>query len=576
LIKKEFKERFFKITETIKKYRLSITLFLIIFISGFLIRYWACFDKDLLLYFSNDDVGHSNISGYNKYLHEINYNLKGIFINSYVDAHPALRNILINILYRYIDNIYQIRLVSFIPGLILIPTFFVYGFSIFYKKTTETRITIGLICATIASFSSSLITLSIETRPYMMMLVFEVLALVFFFLAVERKSNLAIPLFFLFSSLACFSDYSPVLSILCLSLLLVFSVIFQQKISFTKISLTFVSGLSALAFNLFQLSLLIKKGSVEKYTQYDFDYISRNYLNDFKAIFGKLSAVFYTFFGNYQAKPLTIHFDFHLLCDCLTILFIVALIYLYYKKEYLLLLISALPVVAAIVAAFAKVQPFGLGRQNVYLVPYIFIPICFIFCEFYPNKMKLVKKLILSAFLILFILGQGFSLSIVKTIDSFALPTHIAMITSTKPKEFLYAYKWVRYKAHTNQDVVLVDQNLNRRMHLFTHFERMKYLVKNKEARKDATLSYKELNHLKFTQWNWAFNNICVVNTNENTLKNCFEKFKNKENHKYKFIGFQFRKDFDRMKMKEFGFKFKNELDNYDSLYIDLYTKMKK
>jgi hypothetical protein len=102
---------------------LCFLVFLIVFF-GFLIRYLAAFNQDLMLYFSNDDFGHMSYrSGFNPFSKSTG-SLVGIFFESYGDAHPPVRNILLNLLYGVINNIYLTRLVSFIPGVLLIPAGF--------------------------------------------------------------------------------------------------------------------------------------------------------------------------------------------------------------------------------------------------------------------------------------------------------------------------------------------------------------------------------------------------------------------------------------------------------------------
>ena len=287
---------------------------------------------------------------------------------SYDDGHPPLRNIILNILLRFTKDLNSVRLISLVPGLILIPLSFFLGLTVDHKGSKKDGILVGLLFAFLITFLQIFIQLSFETRPYMMCSMFTFIATfsTIKFSRTQSKSSLII--FCLSACLALLSNYPSmsIISICCLSIIILTIQNFKSLSQVTKI-LIFVTLSTITLLTTFQAHYLQKQGSLHKYAGLAInkeatDYISSYYIKDLKEIPGKLVGYFHFFCSSENDKVNNIASIIFFLA------YILGLIVLIKRRSYLLLSISTIPFIFAIIAALAYLYPLGPSRHCTYLV----------------------------------------------------------------------------------------------------------------------------------------------------------------------------------------------------------------
>ena len=135
-----------------------------------------------------------------------------------------------NILVRFTDNVYHLRLVSFIPGILLIPLSFLSA-QLIFKKIEVGKLyskLISLLISSFYAFSFFFVILSTGTRPYTLMLVFQMLAFCFLLLHIDNKEHKYLLLFYLSSLFAILSDYSSLMSVFVFSLIIIAITFFKD------------------------------------------------------------------------------------------------------------------------------------------------------------------------------------------------------------------------------------------------------------------------------------------------------------------------------------------------------------
>lgn len=540
-----------------------------------MIRYLGSFDENFMLYFSEDDVDHMHWSGLNPFSKE-NANLTTVFLNSYQDAHPPLRNILVNLIFRFIDNVNMLRLVAFIPGVLLLPTSFLLGYSFFLNKELDQRLYSGLILSFLVANMETLILLSIETRPYSLMLLFEMLALISLLFVLKRNKQYLIAPFYIFSLLAIFADYSALVPIGGLNMILLSYVLWNKDLK-RKILSVASGSILLIAAVVFQFILLTRSKYFDKLVDFHGGWIQVNYMDEISDIPRHFVSVFKTFFSypGFSVPSLdryTSNDKYYIYAlTFLAVLFLLGLIYSFIKKEYLLFSLPVLIISIAIFMAYLKLAPFGAGRQNLYLLPFLLIPIFSFYALLLETSLKPLFKGMLIIVLVLFPWSQGFSLSLSKTIKSFTSDKFHCFPSTLSNKDLLKLSKWVLNESNSKKETIVISCLLKHKLKHYLFFRRLQMQL---NYRKGLNGSDKREN--KLINSISKFGNFEI----ENVIN--FHQFSKviKSNSKYRqkldeilFVGSSSSRKEDHDFMKKRDFILVKTIRDEGNWYVDLYKK---
>jgi hypothetical protein len=561
------------------KYRLIWLGLIIIILFGFCIRYLAAFDQDSMLYFSQDDFDHMAYKSGFRISQDANVSLTSIFFDSYKDAHPPLRNILLNFLLKIINNIYLTRLASFIPGVLLIPASFLLGYSFFLNSDLRQRLYSGLVCSFLITNMETLILLSVESRPYSLMLLFEIMAIVSLLFVVKKKINYLIIPFYIFSIFAIFTDYSALVPIAVLNSILLFYSLWDRevKVRITRVILGSISLTLAVLFQYIQLS---KFNSIHHFSDYGAEYIKVNYIHKICDIPIHLVSTFKTFFSypGFSVPSLVKYAsDDKAYVYTLTFLFaffLLGLIYLLIKKEYLLFSLPVLTILIAITIAYLRFAPFGVGRQNVYLLPFLLIPIFSLYAFLLKTDLKPLFKVILIIALVLFPWSQGFSWSLSKTIKSFTVDTDKYLPSSSHRETFLNSGQWILNKSNSEQRIILISDLLHTRIKNYVFFTRMQMRLGSRNNSNKIGKEEKSFVNLMPKSGDFNSVNICTPFDHAFNLDSkCMDKLDDFAliNDEIIFVGLNSARESDQASMRELGFSKLREIFTENEWYVDLY-----
>jgi hypothetical protein len=363
----------------LKSYKLAITTLFILILIGLFIRSYNTLWGPSIIPLSGDDFYHiflwSGIEGLredfnNKSLFRP---LTEVFMFSYDDGHPPLRNIVLNIVLRFTKDLNSVRLISLIPGLIMIPLSFFLATTIDQNKNKKNGVLVGLLFAFLLTFLQVFIQLSFETRPYMMSSIFSFIS-IFVTLKFSRTlSKNSLVIFCISSCLALLSNYTSISIILicCLSILILAIRNYNALSPTLKILILIALSLNA-SLTIFQAYYVEKQGSLHRYTgksvsQKANDYVASYYIKDIKDIPQRLIHYFH-FFCSSKNKQIN-----NVASVALFLAYIWGLTVLFKKKSYLLLSICIFPFVFGILAALGSLYPLGPNRHCSYLLPSVLI-----------------------------------------------------------------------------------------------------------------------------------------------------------------------------------------------------------
>ena len=359
-------------------------------ITGIIIRCYGGIFEPYVLYFGQDDYGHLKFSGY-KPPARISTDLIDIFFASYRDAHPPLRNIVLNLILRISDNLYYARFVAIIPGVLLILAMFYLGLSVCRDAPAKYRYIASIFCAFMVAVMSPMVLWSIETRPYMLMLLFQVGALICLLQYARSYSLRWLTGFFCCALLSIFSDYSVVISIGIYTLIVLY-ISCKRPCPRRLLIMSLIGGAILMACMLFQYWQMQHFGTFDNMTgETQHRYIASNYMDHIQDIPKHFFAFFQLFVQGVSStyKPIASSF--------IGILYLCGLWLLYRRKSYALLIISGLPIILAFILAYSKLFPFGNTRHCLYLMPSVAIALLSVgrtyaesrFCR-YPKTLLLV------------------------------------------------------------------------------------------------------------------------------------------------------------------------------------------
>ena len=146
-----------------------------------------------------------------------------IIRDSYVDAHPPIRNVILHLITQVTMDPFWLRSVAWVPGIMLLPLVYIWLWRIFDSRLA------GAIGVTIAGFSYELISLSMSTRPYMLFGCFMVGYLICWQQSFQVRSMRWAWLLVLFGSLSSLTHYGAVVYLIPAILISGFSFYVSSK-----------------------------------------------------------------------------------------------------------------------------------------------------------------------------------------------------------------------------------------------------------------------------------------------------------------------------------------------------------
>lgn len=346
-------------------YCMWAVLFLLICI-GSVLRLYGALLGPYVLFFSLDDFNHFRLSGY-KPPDMIADDLKAVFLQSYRDPHPPMRNIIVNLIFRFSDSIYASRLVGLVPSVLIIPAMCAFGYTISSFASSRQRWLVGLCFAFFATFMHLMIRLSIETRPYMLMLLFQLVAMTCLIHYARSYALKWLFGFLLCSVIVIFTDYSavPLIGLCTVIMLYVSSSKTCPKLIKT---LVLMSAVFLLFVVFFQYWNMHKFGTFDEFTGESWNYIRRRYIVRASGIPWRFLNFFKIFLQD--TSPWN---GARNIIPLLLILYLWGLWCLYRRQSYLMLILASVPFIVAILLAYMRLFPFSPQRQSLYLVPCVLI-----------------------------------------------------------------------------------------------------------------------------------------------------------------------------------------------------------
>jgi hypothetical protein len=461
---------------TLEEHKLVFFLLIFFILFGAFIRSFNILWGSEILYLEGDDFFHFMWSGYDEANHHISNNLSEVFFGSYRDAHPPLRNLLLNALLRSTSDLTQTRLVAFIPGLILILSSFIFGIIFSEKTNRRNRLFIGLFFALIATVMQELVYLSISTRPYMLMINFQIaslLALMLFF----RNNSLVNFLFFLFFAiLSTLTTYSANIIVGTYCLVLVTHILIHRaKFNNRKIILIFMGLVFLTGITLFQFFELKKGQAFNWLIKLNAeapagDYISKNYISSLKEIPTKFINYFAIFFEKTQMKS---KFIFTLLA----LAYLLGVILLIRKKSFEKAALAALPFLVIIFFAHAHILPFSSNRHCLVLLPSVFIS----YNELLERILETKFKILLPVLALIYVISSNLFPQSGNYHSKFIeYESNKYGFSVLNKEDYEFIFKKLNESIAQNQ-LIIIDKNATNRLTLFKLFSNLDSLIKDKE-----------------------------------------------------------------------------------------------
>lgn len=457
-------------------------LFLIVV--GFIIRYFGAFHESTLLYFGHDDYGHFKRAGFLPYAISFETDLLKLIVDSYKDAHPPLRNIILHFILMNSSNIYFARLVAFVPGILLIPSTFYLAYKIFDGQGRKQQYLLGLVAAAIITFLYPLIHLTFETRPYSIMLFLVTGILVSLISFIKKPTNTSCVFFFILSFLIIFDDYSVIPMIGLYGLVMIY--LSFRKNRYKNFRPLIMVGVSLQALMVICQFLLVKYQNIKPYTEHVSRYFdAESYLETVSNV-PENFILFLKYFMNTGD-----HYMDLILAVALFIAYILGLGILYKKKEMIYFLISSVPVLMVVLLAIFKFFPLNGTRHNIYLLPCLLIPLLFLIQKITLLNNKLVRGLLLSCLLLLYLFSQGILTSPVKYYKSHMDNSQTYYLGSLSRDDLaLILTKATSEKAQ--KSFLMIERNILKKLDYFKSLYKLE--AKMNARKKNLTVKIKPIN----------------------------------------------------------------------------------
>jgi hypothetical protein len=489
----------------IVKYRVTLLILTLITLCGYFIRAKFAFDSPYITYFSSDDFGHSFRSGINQdgacsFTHLMHF--------SYVDAHPIFRNIVLNMILRITNNVYDFRLVSMIPGILLIPLAFFFTKIICLNMDDKPRHSnlIALIISCFYAFSFLPINLSIGTRPYTLMLLFQICSLISFLSFNRSKNTCLLILFYFFCALAIITDYSALIPIGTLAFASIV-LTWNKRLQIKHKNIVIAGSILLLSITGFQFYNMHTRSTTESTIlerNVNLTYIAGPYITNFEGFRISLFKTFRSFFITTEHRANVEVFTF-----AMEFLYFTGLIYLIFRRSYLLLFLALFPMIFGATLSYLKLFPFNGGRHSVYFFSSILISYIGVFSFLLNQKKWLITKFLFAMIVIGFFNCSGIYksstgyLKLVSSIKNHFIPTPLEESTLMDIIDLIIDKKYENY-------YIVLPHNLERHLNIFLNFSKFKKkdtqpdffeLLKNKLSKlkdKDSILYNSGNNHVKF------------------------------------------------------------------------------
>ena len=393
----------------IVKNRLTLLILTLITICAYFIRVKFSFDSPYATHFSTDDFGHCSRAGL---LADGASSFTQIINASYSDAHPIFRNLVLNIIFRLSNNVYDARLVSMIPGILLVPLSFFFTKIVYLHMNGKSKYS-NLIALTIScfyAFSFICINLSIGTRPYNLMLIFQICSLISLLSFSKFKNIYLLIAFYFFCTLAIITDYSALMSIgtlafasIILSWIKNLSFKYKNIVTIGSLILLFITG-----FQFYGMYKSVPSGTTTNRLEINTNLSYLNYIRSFKDFKDSLRETFRSFFiklkdnrfqrNDPKEKKISIAMEF---------LYLIGLIYLIFIRSYLLLFIALCPMIFGVALSYLNLFPFNGYRHGVYLFLSILISYISVFSFLLNQRSWLITKFLFTLILIGFFNCSG-------------------------------------------------------------------------------------------------------------------------------------------------------------------------
>jgi hypothetical protein len=340
-------------------------IFVLIAISS-LLRFFLGIYEPTALHFGTDDFGHILLSGYQHRRGAINSDLGAVFFGSYSDAHPPLRNLIANILMRSFDSIYYVRFVAIIPAILLvIPAYFL-GRTITVSPSITVQRVIGLLCAFLLSVMFFAVIISLETRGYMLMLLFQMTALVSLFMFIKKPDERLLLLYFACAALALYTEYSVMIPFAVYTALLMLVSLSSTITKRTKL-IVFAGALGLLAIVVSNFWNMYNFNSFNRFTGED-GLSYAKYLTSITELPIRFVGFFDIFHGGFRNVD-----TYFAISVGLSLFYMAGVGMLIFQRSYIYLAVATVPFVIAIALAYLELFPFSGTRHCFYLVPSVLV-----------------------------------------------------------------------------------------------------------------------------------------------------------------------------------------------------------
>lgn len=477
-----------KLTKIIFKHRLTYFTLILIIILAYFIRAKFAFESPYLTYLSADDYGHCSRSGIKN---DGAYTFSEIWNSTYIDAHPIFRNIVLNMILRFTQNIYDVRWISMLPGILLIPSSFLFAKIIYENISIKRKYSniVALVISSFYAFSIIQVSLSIETRPYPLMMLFQLGSLISFLCFNKLKNIYSLLLFYFFCTLAIITDYSALIPIGTIAFATIIIIInkgieikYKKIVLIGSLLLLYITGLQFYHMHMSHgPETTILKRNI------NLDYIKSQHITNFHDLKNNLTETFGSFFISPDEKYTPQGKTFILIMECL---YFLGLIYLIIIRSYLLLFFALFPLIFGVALSYLKLFPFNGGRHSSYFFAHILISYIALFSFLLNHKRKLLAKSIFSLIIISFFFFSGIFKSSSKYVTFITSTLFASVPNSLKESDFMNIIDLIIDKKYQDYYIILPD-NLEQHLYIFLNFSKFK--TKDTQAALYQYLKDKEL-----------------------------------------------------------------------------------
>ena len=252
-----------------------------------------------------------------------------------------------------------LRCVALVPGVALIPSFYVLGNC--YKGRVA-----GLFMAFIATFSVELVLVSEVIRQYSLLLLLECWALYALLCYDKTKKPSHLIWYGLLSLVAIHVHYTAVIFIAACGIIWFITIAFQEK---NKRDIIIWMVIHAILAAMFLVIFIMKYQTHTLQTDMQYavnEFAFRGFPSD---VWGVVTILFYLVFFNHHPYGFLI---------ALPLMFAVTMfgyIQAIEKKEYKILGLIGVALGVNVIVTLAKLYPLGMGRNCLYLVPLTLLPL---------------------------------------------------------------------------------------------------------------------------------------------------------------------------------------------------------